>query len=192
MLKQYLDSKNLTVYQVAKGSGLPYTTLNELVLGKKDPNVCSVKTYIALAAFFNTSIDEIYRIINDKDKKIANNYLDSRFKQYEFPIIVKSNINLKRIHPLKQRIVNNIYESLKDNKQIEEVYIFGSSTTIRCNKNSDIDIAIRLINDTKENKEVISDVINNICNYNCDIIWLNSIEKETKLYKNVERGLRIL
>ena len=72
---------------------------------------------------------------------------------------------------------------------MDEVIIFGSCINIRCNRKSDIDIAIYIDEKyfTLQNKNKISEDIQEICDYNADIIWLNSIDKESQLYDNIDR-----
>jgi transcriptional regulator with XRE-family HTH domain len=60
MLKDILTEKNMSVYEVSKRSGIPYTTLNDLVSGKKNIENCSVKILKTLADLFQMSLDRFY------------------------------------------------------------------------------------------------------------------------------------
>ena len=65
---------------------------------------------------------------------------------------------------------------------------------IRCNIKSDLDIAIKLKSNefTKENQNTISEEIQEHLDYGCDIIWLNQIDKTSKLYSNIiNKGVTI-
>ena len=70
---------------------------------------------------------------------------------------------------------------------IEKAIIFGSSINIRCNKKSDIDIAVKIKEECFNNnsKNSISEEIQEICGYNSDIIWLNTIDEKSQLYYNI-------
>ena len=50
--------------------------------------------------------------------------------------------DLCRIHPLKQRQVEEICKAAASNAEVKRVIIFGSSTTYLCNSCSDLDICI--------------------------------------------------
>ena len=62
MLKEYLVRNNMSVYALSKGSGVPYTTLNELVNNKKDIDECSFKTVRKLAAYLGITAENLYYI----------------------------------------------------------------------------------------------------------------------------------
>lgn len=86
-----------------------------------------------------------------------------------------------------QKRVNEIYWLIKEKDTIEKVIIFGSSVNIRCNKKSDLDIAIKIKNEyfNRQNQNIISEEIQEICEYNSDIVWLNTIDYESQLYHNI-------
>lgn len=58
MLKTYLNETGRTVYAVAKASGIPYSTLNDLACGKVDINQCRVRLLRELAAALDLSMEE--------------------------------------------------------------------------------------------------------------------------------------
>ncbi len=59
MLATLLQEKNMTIYQCAKLSGIPYTTLSEVVRGKTRIEKCSAETVYRLANILNTSMEEL-------------------------------------------------------------------------------------------------------------------------------------
>lgn len=59
MLIDLLNEKNMSVYQCSKISGIPYTTLLEVVNGKTDINKCSAETVYRLANVFNVSMEQL-------------------------------------------------------------------------------------------------------------------------------------
>lgn len=191
MLKDIIKEKGISVYRLAKGSGIPYTTVNEIVLNKKRIEDCNTKTILAISKYLNKPIESL---INDKNNTISTSWQDARYKKYSFPIVVKNKeFEINRIHPLKQKEVVTIYNTIKNNKKINSLIVFGSSTTIRCNKNSDIDICIELNKDkiNNETKNEISELLQEKLNYNLDIIWKDRLTKNTNIYKNIERGVKI-
>lgn len=176
-------------------SNVPYTTLNELVNGKKKIEECKIKTIESIANSLNMSVEALLYILNNKKVVLSNSWEEVKNKTYYFPVIVKNdNYECNRIHPLKQAKVNELYKIMKENEIIEKIIIFGSSVNIRCNIKSDLDIAIKLKSNqfTKENQNTISEEIQEHLDYGCDIIWLNQIDKTSKLYSNIiNKGVTI-
>lgn len=195
MLKKLLKNRNISIYRLSEMSKVPYTTLNELVNGKKKIENCKIKTVENIANSLNMSIDALLHILNNKKVVLSNSWEDAKNHTYYFPIIVKNdNYECNRIHPLKQAKVNELYNIMKNNEKIEKIIIFGSSVNIRCNIKSDLDIAIKLKSSefNRENQNNISEEIQEHLDYGCDIIWLNQIDKTTQLYSNIiNRGVTI-
>lgn len=188
MFKDYLKEKNLSVYKLSEISNVPYTTLNELINGKKKITDCKIKTIESIANALNCSIETLLKLLNGKNMVLSNTWEDNKDKKFYFPIVVKNdNYDCQRIHPLKQRIVDEVYNYIKDNVMIEKVIIFGSAINVRCNNKSDVDIAIKVKEEyfNKESKNNISEDIQEICDYNSDIIWLNTIDEKSQLYYNI-------
>ena len=207
MLRDFIIKQNKSVYSIAKESGCAYTTLNELVLGKKNPEDCSIKTIAKLAEYFGLTIGEMYAVIVGKDNAdnkqaskdsapaISTSWQDARRKKYSFPIVIGDcDWDVSSIHPLKQRTVAAIRTALADDDRVESVVVFGSATTIRCNKKSDVDVAVNLREGCadKHNKNEISEIIQEICGYNADVLWMDRIKPGSQLYGNIERGVRII
>jgi len=193
MIKKMLAERGLSVYAAAKGSGIPYTTLNELVLGKKKIKDCSVKTVAALAVYLGVSTDALIFAAENK-QSISQSWQMKRYKQYRFPLICPSaSYDASRVHPLKQRLIFALADALKADSRIESVTLFGGSTTVRCTKNSDIDVAIKLKPEVKikEAKNEISEKIQEICDWNADIVWMDRVEEGSKLFNNIARGVVI-
>lgn len=62
MLKKFLQQKNISVYKLAGMSGIPYSTLNDIVNQKID--IANVRAGIVfkLAKILNISMDELYEL----------------------------------------------------------------------------------------------------------------------------------
>ena len=61
MISNLLKEKNLSIYQCSKLTGIPYTTLSEVVRGKTNIGKCTVETVYKLAKLLNTTVDELIR-----------------------------------------------------------------------------------------------------------------------------------
>lgn len=59
MLDAILKEKNMSIYKCAKLSGIPYTTLSEVVRGKTRLEKCSVEVVYKLSLALNISIEEL-------------------------------------------------------------------------------------------------------------------------------------
>lgn len=192
MLLDIIREKNISVYSLAKGANIPYTTVNEIVLDKKNIMDCSIKTIMSIANYLGYQTDDFIDKINQKPVILANNWEESKTKSFIFPVIANNkNYQANRIHPLKQKTINELYYSVSKNKKIKKVILFGSSINIRCHNASDIDLAIELFDDDIATKNIVSEQIQEKCDYNADIIWLNSISKDTDLYNNIQGGITI-
>ncbi len=89
-------------------------------------------------------------------------------------------LNVSKIHPLKQRQVNNLINFLKENDSVNRIIIFGSSVTNRCRTGSDLDFYVEL-DDNKDFNKAISSVISNYDywnNFTVDSRLLNEIQKK--------------
>ena len=62
MLKQYLQQKNLSIYKLAALSGIPYSTLNDIVNYKVDIANIRAGIVFRLANILNISMDELYEL----------------------------------------------------------------------------------------------------------------------------------
>lgn len=197
MLRDMIDEKGESVYRVSKESGLPYTTLNELVMGKKDVDSCSLRTLSALAQYFGVSLDTLYKKMtapSDERQAISHSWTDAAKKKYRFPVVVPcEDFDIGRIHPLKQREIIKVYEAVKDDPRVESLVLFGSSVTIRCGSKSDIDLAVSLRKEdmTGDVKNDVSENIQTACGFDADILWMDRIEPETAIERNIMRGVRI-
>lgn len=58
-LEVILKEKNMTIYQCAKLSGIPYTTLSEVVRGKTRLEKCSAETVYRLSKVLNVSMEDL-------------------------------------------------------------------------------------------------------------------------------------
>lgn len=62
MLKDYLSDKNISLKEVAEKTDIPYSTLNDLSVGRVDFDSVRVGTAMRLAEELDLSFDELYKI----------------------------------------------------------------------------------------------------------------------------------
>lgn len=61
MLQKILNDKNKSIYQLAKETGLAYSTLNYIVNGKTSFDKCSVDKFYKISHALGMSMEELYR-----------------------------------------------------------------------------------------------------------------------------------
>ena len=59
---------------------------------------------------------------------------------YNFGDMVGRGGRLKYVYPPKQRVLCEVLDTLPDT--VEKLYVFGSSITLRCGRDSDVDICL--------------------------------------------------
>ena len=62
MLKDYLKKKKLSLSRISKECGIPYSTLNDLSVGKVDFDGVRVGTAVKLMGFLDLSFEDLYAI----------------------------------------------------------------------------------------------------------------------------------
>lgn len=97
--------------------------------------------------------------------------------------------NIDRIYPLKQRIVRDIYNLLRDLDTVEELWVFGSSTNMMCNIYSDIDIAYHMKEGCVDNMQ---DLLYNCDPNGYDLIDLSKVKERSRLWGQIRKGARLL
>ncbi|MCF0150592.1 MAG: helix-turn-helix transcriptional regulator [Firmicutes bacterium] len=58
-LKRLLDEKKMTQYRLAKHSGVPYTTINDIINGASKLEKCSAETVYRLAKSLDITVEEL-------------------------------------------------------------------------------------------------------------------------------------
>lgn len=71
-LKQYVQENKLKISQVAKESGIPYSTISELINGKKALNRCTAGTVYSLAKYFDTTMEEL--LVSENGNCFSNKF----------------------------------------------------------------------------------------------------------------------
>ena len=63
-LKKKIKETGKSIYKISQESGIPYTTLNELINDKKNINNKAAETVYKLSLYLNCNIDEILNNIH--------------------------------------------------------------------------------------------------------------------------------
>ena len=63
-LKDILSEKKISLYQFSKETGIPYSTLSDIVNGKTEINTCTVLTMKKIADGLEMSVDDLYKTLS--------------------------------------------------------------------------------------------------------------------------------
>lgn len=201
-------SKNLSQSQLSKLSGVNLRTLQDFEQGRKPlTNAKGEMLYrLSLAldspieALLSNELIEIDISTNNSTRHLEkyHSLLTSKAlydKYYSFPVVVpNTSINMQRIYPTKQSLIYTLHEALSPDHRISSIMLFGSSVTMRCTQDSDTDLAIRLTDKYVDNdaKNSISEVVQEICEWNADILWYDRIDKTDRIYHDICKGVQIV
>lgn len=206
-LKEMRKHAGYSQVELAEKSGINLRSLQDYEQGHKAISSAKGETLYRLSYVLGYSIEDIlldscaHLTIEKENTKAMN----ERIRAYEralkkrndslvhFPVIVEDIlIDMSRIYPTKQRMVKMVIEELRGDKRISFVRLFGSSITMRCNKESDLDFAICLVEQTNEIKNDISEKVQECCEWMADIIWMDHILPEERIYQDIMKGLVIV
>ena len=74
MLRDYLNEKGISIYSLARDSGISYSTLNDLVNGKVEIGNCRISLLRRLAYALDMSLDDTYLLCSGSSHQISNSY----------------------------------------------------------------------------------------------------------------------
>ena len=130
MLMDFLIQKNVSVYRASKDTGIPYTTLNEIMVEKTDIKKCSADTLYRLAKYLNVSMERLYEgEVKAKSRFFLSNKGCNVFVSvggheymYRGP---KNLIAFKRINKVETDViyVDTYFESSDGKIYVEEDYV---------------------------------------------------------------------
>ena len=155
MFKEYLKERKLSVYKLSEISNVPYTTLNELINGKKSIEDCKIKTIENIVKALNCSIETLLSLLNGKNIVISNSWEENKEKLFFFPTVVNNdNYDSNRIHPLMQKKVNEIYWLIEEKLRLLASTINSWEVETRCNDNF-----VALLEDINDVKKIADELI---------------------------------
>ena len=110
-----------------------------------------------------------------------------------FPICVECRNNEKRIlqhvYPIMQSYVQQILRSTFPD--VTKIILFGSSITMNCNIESDLDIAIQTNTYDLQVFHTVREMIERMIPIKCDVLYYNDISQSDHIFKEVNAGLVI-
>ena len=64
-IKDYVKENGIKLSDISKATGIPYTTIGDIVNGKTDIDNAGVRVFMKLAEAFSLSMDEFYRLAKE-------------------------------------------------------------------------------------------------------------------------------
>lgn len=89
MLKDILEQKGISAYQLSKGSGVPYTTVNDLMLEKTDLKKTYSETLYRLAKYLGVSMENLY----EQSEKETQIYIYNQRRDVHVVCRMESKVN---------------------------------------------------------------------------------------------------
>lgn len=134
MLKTYLKKKNISIYKLAADIQEPYSTINDIVNGKKSLDNCKFGLVKKMAEYLNLSLDELselgntsYTIISEQVNQKGILYVKSKKYCLEFSYLDKIyDVELCKVNENSTYFIQEIakYELEKQvNRMKMEAYI---------------------------------------------------------------------
>lgn len=206
-LKELREKAGLKQSELAAISGVNLRSLQDYEQGHKSLLSAKGETLLRLGMSLGCTVEDILGGTWVEFENNGSNHvlLTNRIYAYEkgmekrkagevtFPIVVADDlVDMSRIYPTKQRVVKRVLSELRSDGRVSSLRLFGSSITMACNKDSDVDFAVGLNEVTNEAKNEISEIIQIACDWGADIIWMDRLSKEDYLYKAVMRGVIII
>ena len=134
LVKKY----NISQYQLAHATGIPFSTINGLILQTHDINRCAAPTLIKLSDFFKTDIEDLLNpfpvmdrvqgqykdikyIWKTNDDQLMEIHLLGKYQGVVIDVGYRCNlVSQKHIYPLIAEMLIDTYLEKRQNEQIIE------------------------------------------------------------------------
>lgn len=187
-LRDYRIESGATQLEIARSIGVDKSTYAHYETGRRTPDI---ERLMKIAEFLKLN-DELLGVkpwmcVSTSDEK----------KFYRFPVIDylknESGFDISRVYPLKQKVVYSIHEALSGDNRVSSAFLFGSSITNKCHRESDIDLAIKIRPDVdiSSAKNEVSEIVQEICDWNADILWRDSLTEKDRVLREILKGVKI-
>ncbi|MCR4605842.1 MAG: helix-turn-helix transcriptional regulator, partial [Eubacterium sp.] len=70
-MKEYLKQHNISIYNLSKQTGIPYSTLNDIINRKTDIDNVRFGHIKALSSFLGLSLDQFAGLFNKQDLAVT-------------------------------------------------------------------------------------------------------------------------
>lgn len=206
-LKSLREMAGLKQSELAAVSGVNLRSLQDYEQGHKSLYSAKGETLLRLSTALGVSVEEILKgeTLYIEPMATDEERMRNRVAAYErclngrktvavrFPVIAADNeVDMSRVYPTKQQAVKNVLAALRDDKRVSSLRLFGSSITMACHKDSDIDFAVGINDVSRETRNDISEKIQLACDWGADIIWMDHILTTDRIYDNIMKGVILI
>lgn len=206
-LKEMRKKKGYSQATLAQLSGINLRSLQDYEQGHKSLASAKGETLYRLSQVLGYSMEDIVSDFcadsslwknnetrrNERVQAYASALQRRKKEVTHFPIIISDPmVDMSRIYPTKQREVKAVIDRFRNDIRLHSIRLFGSSITMSCHKDSDLDFAIELITPSETIKNDISEQIQICCDWNADILWLDRVTSTDRIYEDIMKGLVII
>ena len=101
--------------------------------------------------------------------------------------------DVSRIFPVRQRDICNIYDTLAADSSVVSAWVFGSSSNASCLPKSDIDMAVKLKNQSIQEWSRVCQLIRSAApDYEYDFVDIDDVRPYSELHESIAKGVRLL
>lgn len=207
-LKLMRENAGLSQSELAKISGVNLRSLQDYEQGHKSLLSAKGETLLRLSKALGYSVEDILRDISIEvePKETESDALRiQRLLAYEnrmqarksvrvhFPVIVADeSVDMSCVYPTKQEIVKRVIDEMRTDNRVSSLRLFGSSISMACHKESDVDFAVGVRNATLSDRNEISEKIQDASNWGADIVWLDHLSESDRVYRDIMKGLVLI
>lgn len=207
-LKAMREKAGLKQSELAQISGVNLRSLQDYEQGHKSLYSAKGETLLRLSIVLGYSVEEILKgsvieidpigenidvLRNERLLAYAQSYVNRVEPETHFPVICHDeSVDMSRIYPTKQELVKNVLLNIRPDSRVDSLRLFGSSITMACNRESDVDFAVGLKDTSKDARNEISEKIQTACNWGADIIWLDHLSPSDRILPNIMKGLVLI
>ncbi len=107
MFKEFLKQKGISIYQISKTCGIPYSTLNDMVNQKVDIKNIRAGIVYELARMLRISMDEVYQLCSNEIVVYSDRYSTEgrvfiKNKTYTLEFQYHNRVYKKELYPVKR------------------------------------------------------------------------------------------
>ncbi len=140
-IKEYIKNKNLRISEISRSSGIPYTTVSEIVNGKLDIDRVQVGTALKIASACGVEFNELYEMCKDTSSlpKIDDGLIRIKNKSYylaydigehsgEMYLCKVNDTNTRYVKDMAEWSINDIKQDIKQQADYSEVESWSIDT----------------------------------------------------------------
>lgn len=206
-LKEMREQTGLKQTELSAISGVNLRSLQDYEQGHKSILSAKGETLLRLSNVLGYSVEDILKsssieieLVQSDLSQTKNRILayekclaDRKSKVIHFPIIEADEwVDMSRIYPTKQTAVKKVLTELRGDKRISSLRLFGSSITMACHKDSDVDFALDTTDTSRDTRNLLSEIIQQACNWNADIIWMDHVTPADRIYNSIMKGMVLI